>query len=116
MAALNAAGVKKWIALSEGAAGGVGWLTTNERKEAMAFQLRDALRVGAIGIWHNFKSITSTAQETLKVLKDELSNFCILVEAPRTPFGKPKRTYSGKVGGRNDDLCICLQLAITGCR
>jgi len=24
--------------------------------------------------------------------------------------------YSGKVGGRNDDLCITLQLAITGIR
>lgn len=27
-----------------------------------------------------------------------------------------KKTYSGKVGGRNDDLIICLQLAIVGCR
>lgn len=27
-----------------------------------------------------------------------------------------KKTYSGKVGGRNDDLCIALQLAITGIR
>ena len=27
-----------------------------------------------------------------------------------------KKTYSGKVGGRNDDLVIALQLAITGIR
>ena len=27
-----------------------------------------------------------------------------------------KKTYSGKVGGRNDDIVITLQLAITGCR
>lgn len=27
-----------------------------------------------------------------------------------------KKTYSGKVGGRNDDLVISLQLALTGSR
>ena len=36
--------------------------------------------------------------------------------APKTPFGKIKKTYSGKVGGRNDDVVITMQLAITGCR
>ena len=52
----------------------------------------------------------------LNMMSEELRNFCILVEAPRTPFGKPKKTYSGKCGGRNDDIVITLQLAITGCR
>ena len=27
--------VPKWVALAEGAGGALGWLTTNERKEAM---------------------------------------------------------------------------------
>ena len=27
-----------------------------------------------------------------------------------------KKTYSGKVGGRQDDVVIVLQLAVTGCR
>ena len=27
-----------------------------------------------------------------------------------------KKTYSGKVGGRNDDVAIVMQLAITGAR
>ena len=31
----------------------------------------------------------------------------------QTPFGKVKKTYSGKVGGRNDDVVITMQLAIT---
>ena len=35
---------------------------------------------------------------------------------PQTPFGKPKKTYSGKVGGRNDDLVIALQLSLSGVR
>ena len=27
-----------------------------------------------------------------------------------------KKTYSGKVGGRNDDIAIAFQLALAGCR
>ena len=97
----------------------------------------------------------------IKIMDDELRNFSILVEAPKTPFGKGvlvpylhhrhasadsaiacffsvKKTYSGKVGGRNDDVhlqtsnpdtnpdsnpnsnlnqvVITMQLAITGVR
>ena len=40
--ALNEARVKKWLALSEGASGGVGWLTTHERKESMCFREKRA--------------------------------------------------------------------------
>jgi hypothetical protein len=32
---LQQQGVAKWVALSEGQGGSIGWLTTNERKEAM---------------------------------------------------------------------------------
>jgi hypothetical protein len=116
MHAMNQNGVKRWVALSEGAGGTVGWLTTNERKEAMCFQLRDALRVGCIGLSKYFFCNTMEKREMLKILDDELRNFCILIEPPKTPFGKPKKTYSGKVGGRNDDCVITMQLAITGCR
>ena len=84
--------------------------------QAMCFQLRDALRVGCIGLSSHFFTLTMEKREMLKLLDDELRNFCILVEAPKTPFGKIKKTYSGKVGGRNDDVVITMQLAITGCR
>jgi len=116
MHALNQTGVRRWVALSEGAGGSVGWLTTNERKESMCFQLRDSLRVGCIGRHKAFFSLSQTAGDMLKMLADEMRNFCILVEPPKTPFGKQKKTYSGKVGGRNDDIIIAMQLAITGCR
>ena len=33
MHAMQQNGVRRWVALSEGAGGTVGWLTTNERKE-----------------------------------------------------------------------------------
>ena len=54
----------------------------------MCFQLRDALRVGCIGLSRQFFCNTMDVKEMLKILDDELRNFCILVEAPRTPFGK----------------------------
>lgn len=44
------------------------------------------------------------------------SGFAILVEPPKTTFGKVRKTYSGKVGGEQDDACIALQLAVTGLR
>lgn len=82
----------------------------------MCFQLRDALRVGCIGMYSGFFSLSMDKREIVKILDDELRNFSILIEAPKTPFGKARKTYSGKVGGRNDDVVITLQLAITGCR
>ncbi|MGZ0213759.1 MAG: hypothetical protein ACKVI4_14905, partial [Actinomycetales bacterium] len=40
----------------------------------------------------------------------------VCAQPAKTPFGRQKKTYSGKCGGRNDDLVITLQLAITGIR
>lgn len=109
-------GIKKWCALTEGANQTLGWLTTNERKESMTFQVRDALAVGSIVFSDEFFSNSHGIREIKQQLQDELRNFCILVEPSKTPFGKTKKTYSGKVGGRNDDMVIALQLAVTGVR
>lgn len=64
---------------------------TNERKEAMCFALRDALSVGSIALFSPFVCNSLSERETLKILDDEARNFSILVEAPRTPFGKGKQ-------------------------
>ncbi len=55
----------------------------------MCFQLRDALRVGCIGLSKHFFSISMDKREMLKVMDDELRNFSILVEAPKTPSVLP---------------------------
>ena len=49
----------------------------------MCFQLRDALRVGCIGLSTHFFTLSMEKREMLKVLDDEMRNFCILVEAPK---------------------------------
>jgi hypothetical protein len=48
-----------------------------------SFQLRDALRVGCIGLSSHFFTLTMEKREMLKLLDDEMRNFCILVEAPK---------------------------------
>ena len=58
------------------------------RSQAMCLQVRDALRVGCIGIHKDFFCNTTGTREMLKILEDELRNFCVLVEAAKTPFGK----------------------------
>lgn len=136
--------VKRWVALSEGAGGALGWLTTHERKEvrcanhmcspspphgmthtpfhpctapqAMCLQLRDALTVGSITLSSHFFSIKMEVKDALKILSEEMRNFAILVEPPKTTFGRVRKTYSGKVGGEQDDGVIALQLALTGLR
>ena len=128
---LQERGVQKWVALSEGQGGSIGWLTTNERKEvrgahpmpagfeahapapsqAMVFQLRDALRVGNIFLSEEFFSVLMEEREAIKVMRDELCRFAIITEPAKTLFGRVRKTYTGKIGGLQDDLAICLCVA-----
>lgn len=62
-----------------------------DRPQAMCFQLRDALKVGCIGLYKNFFCNSMEVKEVLKLLDDELRNFCVLIEPPKTPFGKGAR-------------------------
>ncbi len=114
--AVSGANVQKWVALSEGAGGGMGWLTTNEKKEQMCLQLRECMSVGSIVLSKDFFSCTMEVPEALRVIKDELCRFSVVTEPGKTPFAKPRKTYSGKLGGQQDDLAVSIQLAITGLR
>jgi hypothetical protein len=114
--ALGEAGVKKWLALSEGAGGTIGLLTTHGRKEQYTLLLREALRMGAISCHADFFSTTMTTREAKARVKDELGNFSIVTEPPKTIFGKTRKTYTGKIGGKQDDVCLAMQMALWGAR
>lgn len=86
--ALEANGIKNWVSLSEGQQGTLGWLTTNERKEQMCLLLREAMTVGRIAISQFFFSVELEKLEGRKRIKDELLNYCVVTEAPKTTFGK----------------------------
>tara|TARA_B110001452_G_scaffold254727_1_gene246545 strand:- start:12263 stop:12754 length:492 start_codon:yes stop_codon:yes gene_type:complete len=113
--AVEAAGVKRWVSLSEGQAGSHGWLTTHERKEQMCLLVREALTVGKIAFHRNFFSLELGAAGAKRQIKDELLSYCCVTEPAKTMFGKARKTYTGKVHGKQDDLCIALQLASIGC-
>lgn len=61
--------------------------------------LREALTVGKISISKYFFSHNAHGEAGLKQVKtqlrDELCNFAVLVEAPKHPSGKPKKSYTG---------------------
>ena len=112
--AVDNAGIKNWVSLSEGQQGTLGWLTTNERKQQMCLLLREAMTVGKIALGKTLFSNSMTALEARNRIKDELSSYCVVTEAPKTTFGKVRTTYTGKLYGKQDDLCIAIQLALIG--
>ena len=81
----------------------------------MCLQLREALTTNRISFSDQFYSGTDVA-ETKQQLETELRSFQVLTDPPKTPFGKIRKTFTGKTGGRNDDLCIALQLGLAGAR
>jgi hypothetical protein len=113
---LTQRGLQRWVALSEGQGGGLGWLTTHETKEMMCFLLRDALKIGNIALYQHFFSTQLDSKEAIRSIRDELTRFAIVVEPAKTLFGKVRRTYTGKLGGLQDDLSIAIQLAIVSLR
>jgi hypothetical protein len=76
--AIDAAGIKRWVSLSEGQASTHGWLTTNPRKEQMCLLVREALTVGKIAFHRNFFSLELGAAAAKRQLKDELMSYCVV--------------------------------------
>jgi len=93
---LHQSGFKKWVSLAEGAHNTLGWHTTNGRKESMALLLREAMRVGKIAYSPFFFSISMSKGEAKKRLGDEIRNFSVITEAPKTHFAKVSNALSIK--------------------
>ena len=54
----------------------------------MCLQVRDALTVGSISLSAHFFSVKMDVKDALKALGNEMRAFAILVEPPKTTFGK----------------------------
>lgn len=107
-------GLRHFVALNEGPQGTVGILTTNQSKEIMTVAVQELITHNRLHIFKDMVSVSCSRDEILLQLYQEMRRFMILVEPPKTLFGKPRRTYSGKMGGQNDDVVITLQLAVLG--
>lgn len=110
--ALRRAEVRNWVSLMEGVDGTPGLLTTNSSKEVMCVALQELLAQSRIGVSSRLLSTSMPPREALDQLVGELRAFMVFVDAPKTLFGKPRRTFTGKLGGHQDDLAIAFQLAI----
>jgi hypothetical protein len=104
------------IPLYEGAQEGPGLLTTNATKEIMCIATQELLDQKRLLISRMLICTSASPLEAVETIRKELEIYTIIVEPPKNPFGKPRRTYTGKVGGHNDDLCIALQLAVLSMR
>jgi hypothetical protein len=114
--ALKNASVKKWMALTEGPQGSLGLLTTAERKEQYCLLLREAMSVGSIALHGRFFSSSMSVAQAKRRLEEELVNFSIVTQPPVTTFGKVRKTYTGKVAGKQDDTVLALQMAVYGAK
>jgi hypothetical protein len=110
--ALRRAEVHNWVSLMEGVDGTPGLLTTNASKEVMCVALQELLAQSRIGVSNRLMSTSMSPHEALQQLIGELRGFMIFVDPPKTLFAKARRTFTGKLGGHQDDLVIALQLAV----
>lgn len=90
----------------------VGLRTTNPVKESMWIKLKTYIDEDAIFFWDSL--VTVNANKTVEAMKkeliDELDQYKVITELPKTLFQETKRTFSGKMGGAVDDLSVCIQL------
>lgn len=56
----------------------------------MCLLLREALTVGRIAFSPFFTSVELEIREAKHRLKDEILNYCVITEAPKTTFGKAR--------------------------
>lgn len=86
--ALNESKLSKWVALAEGPGGSIGLHTTADRKEQYCLLLREVLRQGRVCLHDKFFSLSMDSEEAKQRLKDETLNFSVVIEPPKTTFGK----------------------------
>jgi len=82
------------------------WLDANMKDKYVNTMLQ-FMQCNAIGVCDPF---TGTEEDVIE-LRRQLAAFKRILEAPKTPFAKPRYTYSGKASGK-DDRIISLLMAL----
>jgi hypothetical protein len=93
--------------------GRVGFTTTNEVKCQAVELVRGALNEDLFNIADekSFASVYRPYHATIEFLVNQMAAFSELVEEPKRPGGKTKRTYTGKTtGSSKDDLVMAVLL------
>ena len=87
-----------------------GLRTTHAVKESMHVKFNQALEEDAVSVSTTVVSAGGDAEKLLKDLRDELTTYCCVVDNGTSVFAQSKKTFTGKIGGFQDDLAICAQL------
>ena len=93
----------------------VGFHTDHKLKELMFERFREWLTRDAIRFDSQVMAMNpnKTTKKVLDELTEQLHTYSIITVMPKTPFAKPKTTYSGKVTtGAKDDVLITIQLTL----
>jgi hypothetical protein len=90
----------------------VGVPTSAPLKKEMALELRDRLNDGVIRISENFVTSDPSPPAVLEKLKQQMYEYAEVRVPSTDPLKPPSVHFSGKRGGKRDDLVIALQLAL----
>ena len=60
----------------------------------MCLLLREALTVGRISCHKHFHATEMNPGEAKRRVVDEMNNYCVITEAPKTTFGKVRKVLS----------------------
>ena len=63
-------------------------------QQQMCLLVREALSVGKMAIAEHFFSTELALTEAKMRIRDELSSYCVVTEAPKTTFGKVRRAIA----------------------
>lgn len=108
---VRARGIPDVVAMTDDDKGRIGLHTDHARKELMAGALVDTLSTGRLSFYEGF--VSRDAKKWTEELYEQLAAYSVVIEVPKNEyFGKVKKTYSGKAGGQNDDLCLALQFLV----
>ena len=77
----------------------VGLRTTNPIKESMWHKFKTFLEEDAVFVWDQLVTVNPkfNAKQMTKQLKEELNNYKVMIELPKTVFQQTKRTFTGKL-------------------
>ena len=91
-----------------------GLRTTHAVKEAMYIKTKAALADESVRFEANMVNVNpETDVESMKKdLEHEMRTYSVVIDIPTSLFAQSKKTFSGKIGGFQDDLIVCLQLNI----
>lgn len=91
-----------------------GLRTTHAVKESMYIKTKAAFADEAVRFTKNTVNVNpeTTVESMKKDLEHEMRTYSIIIDHPMSVFAQSKKTFSGKIGGFQDDLVVCLQLNI----